>query len=44
MNLRAHPLRLAICGVGATLVLAGGYLWATRGAVVLLDLSWTGCF
>lgn len=44
MTARAHSLRLVVYGIGALLVLGGGYLWATRGAVVLLDLSWTGCF
>jgi hypothetical protein len=37
-------LRLMAYGIAAILVLAGFYLWATRGAVILLDLSWTGCF
>ena len=31
---------LACSAIG---VLAGGYLWATRGSLILLDLSWTGC-
>jgi hypothetical protein len=44
MSPRAHSLRYLAYGVGAILLLAGGYLWATRGSVILLDLSWTGCF
>ncbi len=36
--------RTIVIGAFALLALAGGYLWATRGTVILLDLSWLNCF
>ena len=38
---RAAALALAIGGAFA--LLGAAYLWAMRGAAIVLDLSWIGC-
>ena len=38
---RAAALALAIGGAFA--LFGAGYLWAMRGAAIVLDLSWVGC-
>jgi hypothetical protein len=38
---RAAALALAIAG--ALALLGAAYLWAMRGAAIVLDLSWVGC-
>ncbi|HJS30355.1 MAG TPA: hypothetical protein VJ924_00070 [Alphaproteobacteria bacterium] len=34
---------LAVACAGALGLLGAAYLWATRGAAIILDLSWVGC-
>jgi hypothetical protein len=40
-----HPgyARLALISGLALAFLGATYLWATRGAAIVLDMSWTGC-
>ncbi len=35
--------RLALISGLALVFLGATYLWATRGAAIVLDMSWTGC-
>jgi len=39
----ARAARLALAFGAALVLLGAAYLWATRGAAIILDLSWVGC-